>query len=87
MAAGLTGMPARQAGERQVLTLDNEARGVFVAWHNEVEQAIGPGGAMAPIKALAAKLPEHAARLAAVIALIERSPSWGGETAGHEARG
>jgi Protein of unknown function (DUF3987) len=35
-----------------------------------VERQIGPGGALEPIRGLANKLPEHAARLAAVTALV-----------------
>jgi hypothetical protein len=40
----------------------------FVA---HVERAIGQGGSLEPIKGFANKLPEHAARLAAVLTLVE----------------
>jgi hypothetical protein len=40
----------------------------FVA---HVEKSIGQGGALEPVKGFANKLPEHAARLAAVLALVE----------------
>jgi hypothetical protein len=40
----------------------------FVA---HVEKSIGQGGALEPIKGFANKLPEHAARLAAVLTLVE----------------
>jgi len=38
---------------------------------NEVERQIATDGAFAPIRGLANKLPEHAARIAAVLALVE----------------
>ena len=47
--------------------------GVLVAHEHfvYVERQIGPGGDLEPIKGLANKLPEHAARLAAVLALVD----------------
>jgi hypothetical protein len=34
---------------------------------------IGPNGALEPVRGLANKLPEHAARLAAILALVDES--------------
>lgn len=44
------------------------------AWYGfaaEMETAMSPGGALAALSSLAGELPEHAARLAAIIALVE----------------
>jgi len=46
------------------------ARG-WIKFHDDVERLIVEGGEMEPIKGLANKLPEHAARLAGVLALTE----------------
>ena len=51
--------------------LSVDARKRFLEFVGHVEGAIGPGGDLEPIKGFANKLPEHAARLAAVIALVE----------------
>ncbi len=57
----------------RILSLSPEARQVWTAFADHVEKQIGLGGAMEPIKGLANKLPEHASRLAAVLALVEDS--------------
>lgn len=53
------------------LALSNEASARWLGFVEEAEGYIGPEQAWEPIKALAAKLPEHAARLAAVFSLFE----------------
>ena len=53
------------------LPLSTEAQEGWKAFADHVEQQIGPGGDMEPIRGLANKLPEHAARLAAVLALVD----------------
>lgn len=53
------------------LSLDLQAKLVWVAFHDHIESQIGDGGDLAPIKGLANKAPEHAARLAGVLALVE----------------
>ena len=52
------------------LRLSTEAVKRWTEFVGHVERQIGPGGALEPIKGLANKLPEHAARLAAVITLV-----------------
>ncbi len=53
------------------LTMSSEARQGWIAFADHIERQIGPGGDMEAIRGLANKLPEHAARLAAVLALVE----------------
>lgn len=55
---------------RQV-PLSSEAWQGWIAFADHVERQIGPGGDLESIKGLANKLPEHAARLAAVLALAD----------------
>jgi Protein of unknown function (DUF3987) len=54
----------------RALQLSMEARKSWSTFVGHVERQIGPGGELEPIKGLANKLPEHAARLAAVITLV-----------------
>ncbi len=53
------------------LPLDDGARWLWVKFADHVERMVGPGGQLEPVRGLANKLPEHAARLAAVLALVE----------------
>src|SRR3984893_13986467 len=53
------------------LTLSSGARGLWIAFADHVERAIAPNGALEPVRGLANKLPEHAARLAAILALVD----------------
>jgi hypothetical protein len=57
--------------EPKKLLFSSEAKAKWVDFVNKVEFAMGPMGAYEPIKGLANKLPEHAARIATVIALYE----------------
>jgi Protein of unknown function (DUF3987) len=57
--------------EPRRLPLSAEARRVWIAFADHVERAIGPNGALEPVRGLANKLPEHAARLAAILALVD----------------
>ncbi len=50
------------------LRLSAEARDEWIAFSDHVERLLGPGGELEPISGFAAKMPEHSARLAAVIA-------------------
>lgn len=52
------------------LELDYRAAGIWSVFTDENERALGPGGALEPIRGFANKLPEHAARLAAVLELM-----------------
>ncbi len=53
------------------LVLSSEARRLWITFVNHIESQIGPGGELEPIRGLANKLAEHAARLAAVLALVD----------------
>ena len=51
-------------------TLASDARKLWIAFADLIELQIAPEGALSPVKGIANKLPEHAARLAAVLALV-----------------
>jgi hypothetical protein len=53
------------------LPLSADATAEWRAFVGHVEQSIGRGGPLEPIKGFANKLPEHAARIAAVLTLVE----------------
>jgi uncharacterized protein DUF3987 len=55
----------------RVLQPSTEAAKVWRTFVDNVEMQLGPGGAVEPINGFANKLPEHAARLAAVLTLVE----------------
>ena len=55
----------------RVLTLSGDARALWIAFADHIEKQLGPDGPFAPIRAFAAKAAEHAARLAAILALID----------------
>ena len=48
-----------------------EARKLWIEWHDTVEASLKPGGDFDEIASFAGKLPEHSARLAAVMAYFE----------------
>jgi hypothetical protein len=52
------------------LPLSPPARECWIAFADHIEVQLGESGAMAPIRPLANKLPEHAARIAAVLTLV-----------------
>jgi hypothetical protein len=52
------------------LPLAAASRRAWISFADHIERQIGPDGALAPVRGLANKLPEHAARLAAVLALV-----------------
>lgn len=52
------------------MRLHPDATAAWVAFHDVCEQAIAPDGPLVPIRAFAAKLAEHAGRLAAVLTLF-----------------
>jgi hypothetical protein len=54
----------------RVLQLAPDARKIWIGLADNIERQIGADGALAPVRGLANKLPEHAARLAAVLALV-----------------
>jgi hypothetical protein len=51
------------------LECDLEAKALWVAFYDEIEAAMKEGGSFAPIRAFAAKLAEHAGRLAGVLTI------------------
>jgi hypothetical protein len=53
----------------RVLTLSSRARQRWIEFHDHVEIRLGAGGELEPVRGLANKLPEHAARIAAVLTL------------------
>ncbi len=57
--------------EPRRLPLSPAARKLWIAFVDDVERAIAPNGNFEPIRGLANKLPEHAARLAAVPTLVQ----------------
>jgi hypothetical protein len=56
----------------RTLRVESRARQRLTAFMDHVERQLGPRGALAPIRAFANKVPEHAARLAGVLALLEQ---------------
>jgi Protein of unknown function (DUF3987) len=54
----------------RTLRLSPQARSDWIGLYNYIERLIAPGGELEPIRGLANKLPEHATRLAAVLALV-----------------
>ncbi|MEI8153559.1 MAG: YfjI family protein [Hyphomicrobiales bacterium] len=54
----------------RALSLTPDARKIWIGFADNIERQIAPDGALAPVRGLANKLPEHAARLAAVLALV-----------------
>ena len=57
--------------EPRCLILSSGTRGLWIAFSDHVERAITPNGDLEPVRGLANKLPEHAARLAAILALVD----------------
>lgn len=53
----------------RALPLDAEARQIWISFHDYIETKLGKDGELSPISGLANKAPEHAARLAALLAL------------------
>ncbi|MBX9772381.1 MAG: DUF3987 domain-containing protein, partial [Candidatus Obscuribacterales bacterium] len=52
------------------LTLDSKAKAAYQRFHNEVQNKVGPGESLANIRGFANKAHDHAARLAATLALF-----------------
>jgi hypothetical protein len=71
----LEARPAMAEGKRnelapRALPLSAEAARLWRAFHDHVEEQVGPGGPLRPVRDLAAKAAEHAARLAGVLTLV-----------------
>ena len=54
----------------RALPLSAEARRLWIGFYDHVERRVASGGELEPVRGLANKLPEHAARLAAVLTLV-----------------
>jgi hypothetical protein len=53
------------------LCLSSAAKTIWMAFHDAIETQLGADGALAPIRGFAAKIPEHALRLAGTLTLFE----------------
>jgi hypothetical protein len=63
------------AGTQNTLTprplpLSGAARRLWIGFYNHIEQRVASGGELEPVRGLANKLPEHAARIGAVLATV-----------------
>ena len=72
----LQSRPKTLAGDDRALDpppieCDPEARALWIAFYDEIEAEIADGKPLAPIRAFAAKLGEHAARLAGVLTVYD----------------
>jgi hypothetical protein len=56
--------------EPRLLQLSTDARNLWTKFADHIEHAIAPAGEFEPVRGLANKLPEHAARLARVLTLV-----------------
>lgn len=63
--------PITRALTPSVIKLSAAAKDLFVHFHDAVEVQLKKGGSFEPIAGFAAKLPEHAVRIAAVMAFFE----------------
>lgn len=68
--ARVTGKSKNELTPRSI-ALSDEAKSVWIGFADHVERMIGKGGKLEPIKSLGNKLPEHAARLAALLTLVD----------------
>ncbi len=71
LEAPLPLVDGRNELEPRGLMLSPKARGLWIAFSDHVERLIAPGGDLEPVRGLANKLPEHAARIGAVLEAIE----------------
>lgn len=67
--------PCRTEGEGDALdpeplALDTDAKRIWVRFHDAAERDLAPSGAMASIRSWGSKMPEHALRLAALMAAV-----------------
>jgi hypothetical protein len=62
---------ARNELKPRELPLSPDAKKIWIAFHDGIERQLADGGTLAPIRGLSNKAPEHAARLAGVLALVD----------------
>jgi putative DNA primase/helicase len=58
-----------------VLRLSRDAKAEWVCFHDEVERDLGAGGEFIDVRATAAKSAENAARIAAILHVVEHGPT------------
>ena len=63
---------AQRVGAAYGCRYRSEARRLWIAFYNHVEERLVAGGELEPVRGLANKLPEHAARIAAVLTLVDK---------------
>jgi hypothetical protein len=56
--------------EPRPLKLSPDSRRLWIGFYDHVESRVGSGGELEPVRDLANKLPEHAARIAAVLTMV-----------------
>jgi Protein of unknown function (DUF3987) len=61
---------ARNTLAPRTLPLSADSRRLWVGFYNHLERRVGSGGELEQVRGLANKLPEHAARMAAVLTLV-----------------
>ena len=76
LSSMLQSAPKTRAGDDRILDppaieCDPEARALWIAFSNEIENTMKDGNSLAPIRAFACKLGEHAARLAGVLTVYQ----------------
>jgi hypothetical protein len=76
LSSMLQSAPKTRAGDDRILDppaieCDPEARALWIAFSNEIENTMKDGNPLAPIRAFACKLGEHAARLAGVLTVYQ----------------
>ncbi|MBX9693756.1 MAG: DUF3987 domain-containing protein [Cyanobacteria bacterium] len=72
----LEASPKMRSGTRneldpRILELSPRAKNRYVAFHDEIQEELRPGGEFEPIRGLAAKAHDHAARLALTLAIFQ----------------
>ena len=64
-------LPLKEGSKNELapsaLCLSNEARTTWIKFSDDIEKRLAPGCDLEPISGFAAKLPEHAARIAGVL--------------------
>jgi hypothetical protein len=68
-AAAIGQRNVQRAGTANGIAIGN-AQKLWIAFHDHIEQRLGVGRELDPVRGLANKLPEHAARIAAVLTLV-----------------
>jgi hypothetical protein len=62
---------SRNELEPRVLTITEDAAALWRAFYNHIERQCGPAKALRPVQDFAAKIAEHAARIAGVLTIVE----------------